>query len=113
MLPPSRATVFAHGHGFASDHHEDGVDLNLEVHFAPLNGFGSPRPLHKDPVGCERGSGCGFGIRVMPRLGIELAVRTGPSTSLSLLYDHMSHKAMIGGENEGIDPIGVRLQRAF
>ena len=36
--------VIAHDRGFASDHHEDGIDLNLEIQFAPLHRFGSPRP---------------------------------------------------------------------
>ena len=36
--------VLAHDQGPASDHHEHGVDLNLEVQFAPLDFFGSPRP---------------------------------------------------------------------
>jgi lipid A 3-O-deacylase len=36
--------LFAHDQGPASDHHEHGVDLNLEVQFAPLGFLGSPRP---------------------------------------------------------------------
>lgn len=36
--------LFAHDQGPASDHHEHGVDLNLEVQFAPLDFFASPRP---------------------------------------------------------------------
>jgi lipid A 3-O-deacylase len=36
--------VLAHDQGPASDHHEHGVDLNLEARFAPLDFFGSPRP---------------------------------------------------------------------
>lgn len=148
--------VIAHDRGFASDHHEDGIDLNLEVQFAPLHRFGSPRPhlgatlnfggdtsmayaglgfrvretrqgfadlllsvaahdgpLHKDPVGCRLDSDCGYGIRVMPRFGLEIAYRVSPATSVSLLYDHMSHKWIIGGENEGLDHIGVRYLRAY
>jgi lipid A 3-O-deacylase len=148
--------VFAHDRGFASDHHEDGVDLNLEVQFAPLDVFGSPRPhlgatlnfvgdtsmayaglgfrmretprffadlhlsaalhdgpLHKDPVGCKLYSDCGYGIRVMPRIGIEIGYRIGPVTAVSVLYDHMSHKWIIGGENEGLDHVGMRFLRGF
>jgi hypothetical protein len=101
--------VLAHDSGFASDHHEDGVDLNFEMQFAPLDFRGPPRPhlatlnfqgdtsvayaglgyrvietprwfadlfvsaavhdgpLHKDPVGCELNSDCGYGVRVMSR----------------------------------------------
>jgi lipid A 3-O-deacylase len=36
--------VFGHDQGPASDHNEHGIDLNLEVRFAPLDFFGSPRP---------------------------------------------------------------------
>ena len=148
--------VLAHDRGFAADHHEDGIDLNLEVQFAPLQRFGSPRPhlgatlnfegdtsmayaglgfrvretrlwfadlhlsaalhdgpLHKDPAGCRLRSDCGYGIRVMPRFGFEIGYRVGPAASVSLLYDHMSHKWIIGGENEGLDHIGVRYLRAY
>lgn len=148
--------VIAHDHGFASDRHEDGVDLNLEMQFAPLDVFGSPRPhlgamlnfqgdtsdayaglgfrvrelsrwfadlqfgaalhdgpLHKDPVGCRLYSDCDYGIRVLPRFGFEIAYRFTPATSVSLLYDHMSHKWIVDGENEGLDHIGLRYLRAF
>jgi lipid A 3-O-deacylase len=148
--------VIAHDRGFASDHHEDGIDLNLEMQFVPLDLPGSPRPhlgatlnfqgdtsmvyaglgfrvrdtsrwfadlylsaalhdgpLHKDPVGCQLYSDCGYGIRVMPRIGVEIAYRISPVASLSLLYDHMSHKWIIGGENEGLDHIGVRYLRSY
>lgn len=148
--------VIAHDRGFASDHHEDGIDLNLEMQFAPLDLLGSPRPhlgatlnfqgdtsmvyaglgfrvretrqwfadlhlsaalhdgpLHKDPVGCRLYSDCGYGVRVMPRIGVEIAYRISPVASVSLLYDHMSHKWIIGGENEGLDHIGVRYLRSY
>ena len=36
--------VLAHDQGPASDHNEDGMDLNLEAQFAPLDFIGSPRP---------------------------------------------------------------------
>lgn len=112
--------VIAHDRGPASDHHENGVDLNLEVQFAPLavrfpvremplrphlgatlnltgdtsvaytglsarfheqaKWFGDlllsvavhDGPLHKDPAGCTLYSDCGFGVRVMPRFGLEI-----------------------------------------
>jgi lipid A 3-O-deacylase len=148
--------VIAHDRGFASDHHEDGVDLNLELQFAQQDLPGSPRPhlgatlnfqgdtsmvyaglgfrvretsrwladlhlsaalhdgpLHKDPVGCQLTSDCGYGVRVMPRIGFEIAYRISPVTSVSLLYDHMSHKWIISGENEGLDHIGVRYLRTY
>ena len=148
--------VLAHDRGFAADHHEDGVDLNLERLFTPLNLRGSPRPhigvtlnfvgdtsmayaglsfryrettnwfvdlllsvavhdgpLHKDPEGCQRYSDCGFGIRVMPRVGLEVGYRVSPDAFITLLYDHMSHKGIIGGENEGIDHIGLRYSRPY
>lgn len=143
--------VLAHDRGPASDHHEDGVDLNLEWQFAPLDLPGSPRPylgatlnfqgdtsvvyaglnlrvrdsapwfvdaflgaavhdgpLHKDPAGCEQFSDCGFGTRVLPHFGLEIGYRVGAGASLSLFFDHLSHKWIVGGENEGLDHVGVR-----
>lgn len=148
--------VFAHDRGFASDHHEDGVDLNVEALFAPLDFPGSPRahvgatlnfvgdtsiayaglsfqfieraswfvdlmagaavhdgPLHKDPAGCDLDSDCGYGIRVMPRVGVETGYRVSPDATVSLYYDHMSHKWVIGGENEGLEHIGLRYRRTY
>jgi lipid A 3-O-deacylase len=143
--------VLAHDRGPASDHHEDGVDLNLEWRFAPLDFLGSPRPhlgatlnfqgdtsvvyaglnfrlresprwfvdaflgaavhdgpLHKDPAGCEQFSDCGFGTRFLPHFGLEIGYRVGSGASLSLFFDHLSHKWLVGGENEGLDHVGVR-----
>ena len=148
--------VLAHDYGPASDHNEDGVDLNLEAQFAPLHFFGSPRPhlgvsanfngdtsaayaglsfrlretshwfvdgllgaavhngpLHKDPVRCELYSDCGFGVRVLPRLGLEAGYRVSPVAFVSLFYDHMSHKWIVDGENEGLDHIGLRYLRSY
>lgn len=148
--------IFAHDRGPASDRHEDGIDLNLEVLFAPLNLFGSPRPhlgatlnfegdtsiayaglswrsleqarlfvdlflgaaihdgpLHKDPLRCDLVSDCGFGIRVMPRFGLEAGFRLNPHAAVSLYTDHMSHNWIIGGENEGIEHAGLRYRRLF
>lgn len=148
--------VLAHDRGFASDEHEDGVDLNLELQFAPLDFPGSPHPhlgatlnfdgdtrvayagfgfrvwersrtfvdaivgavvhdgpLHKDPVRCRLDSDCGFGERVLARVGAEAGYRLSPATALSLFYDHMSHRWLVGGENEGLDHIGVRYLRRF
>jgi len=154
--PVVAAGVFAHDRGFASDNHEDGIDLNLEVQFSPLDYRGSPRPhlgttlnfhgdtsvvyagfdftlfrvsdwfldasisaavhngpLHKDPVGCREESDCGFGARVLPIFGGEIGYRLDRESAISLYYDHMSHKWLFGGENEGIDHIGVRYIRSF
>jgi len=65
-------------------------------------------PLHKDPVGCEVDSDCGYGVRVLPRFGLEAGYQFSPDASVSLYLDHMSHKWIIGGENEGLDHTGVR-----
>jgi lipid A 3-O-deacylase len=148
--------VLAHDRGPASDHHEDGVDLNLEWQFAPLDLLGSPRPhlgatlnfqgdtsivyaglnlrvlesapwfvdaflsaavhdgpLHKDPAGCEQFSDCGFGTRFLPHFGLEFGYRVGAGASLSLYFDHLSHKWLVGGENEGLDHVGVRYLRPY
>jgi len=70
-------------------------------------------PLHKDPVRCRQESDCGFGKRLLPRLGIEVGYRISPDQSISLFYDHMSHKWVIEGENEGIDHIGLRYLLSF
>ncbi|MDY6956665.1 MAG: acyloxyacyl hydrolase [Pseudomonadota bacterium] len=149
--------VLAHDRGPFSDRHEDGVDLNLEVQFAPLligrncvrphlgttlnfdgdtsvayGGLSwrlhdTPRgfldsivglaihdgPLSKDEQGCKTRSDCGFGVRMLPRLGIELGYRITSGRSMALFYDHMSHKWVIGGENEGIDHTGLRYRQAF
>lgn len=148
--------VMAHDQGPASDHHEDGIDLNVEVLFTPLNMIGTPRPhlgatlnftgdtsiayagltfplhdsrrwfgngfiggavhngpLHKDPVGCQLNSDCGFGVRLMPRLGVEWGYYVTTENAVSLYWDHMSHKGIISGENEGIDHLGLRYRRPF
>ena len=150
--------LLAHDYGFASDHNEngDGVDLNLEAQFAPLDFPGSPRPhvgvsanfygdtsaayaglsfrfretarwfvdgllgaavhngpLHKDPVRCNLYSDCGYGVRILPHLGLEAGYRISPVSAVSLFYDHMSHKWIVDGENEGLDHIGLRYLRSY
>ena len=148
--------ILAHDQGPASDHHEHGIDLNLEMQFAALNFFGSPRPhlgatlnfngatsavyagltfpfytsphwfldgaigaavhngpLHKDSSNCLLNSDCGFGSRILPHLGLDIGYRLDTKAKVSLFYDHMSHKGIIGGENEGIDHIGLRYLWAY
>lgn len=146
--------LLAHDQGPASDHHEHGIDLNLEAQFAPIGLFGSPRPvvggtfnfsgntntlyaglafplytssrwflqgsisaavhdgpLHKDPISCQQQSDCGFGVRVLPRIGLDVGYRLGRKSAISLFYGHMSHKWVVGGENEGLDFTGLRYRR--
>lgn len=148
--------IFGHDQGPSSDHHESGVNLNLEVQFAPRDFYGSPRPhigitpnfngdtsmayagltfllyqrsrwfldgfistavhdgpLHKDPVGCAERSDCGFGVRAMPRFGVEIGYRLDERSAVTLFVDHMSHKWVIPGENEGIEHTGLRYLRSF
>lgn len=148
--------ILAHDRGFAADDHENGVDLNLEMLFAPLGSANSLRPhlgttlnftgdtsmayagvsfraieyapwfadlllsaaihdgpLHKDPVGCDLYSDCGYGVRIMPRFGVELGYRLHGEAAFTFYYDHMSHKWIIGGENEGLDHIGVRYHHPY
>jgi lipid A 3-O-deacylase len=70
-------------------------------------------PLHKDPLGCKVKSDCGFGHRVIPRLNIELGTYFKERHGISFFYDHMSHKHVLPGENEGIDHIGFRYHFRF
>jgi lipid A 3-O-deacylase len=70
-------------------------------------------PLHKDPVGCQLYSDCGYGTRFLPRFGLEAGYRVSPVASVSILFDHMSHKWLVAGENEGLDHVGLRYLRAY
>ena len=65
-------------------------------------------PLHKDPVGCKANSDCGFGYRLLPHFSAELGYKFKGNSGISLYYDHMSHYAILPGENEGIDHVGLR-----
>ncbi|MFN3545701.1 MAG: acyloxyacyl hydrolase [Thiobacillus sp.] len=148
--------IIAHDRGPWGDTHESGVDLNLELLFAPIDLSGTLRPhlgatlnftgdtsmayagfsiraydrrpwfadlllslalhdgpLHKEPVRCQEASDCGFGVRLMPRFGLEVGYRLNPTDAVTLFIDHMSHKWVVGGENEGLDHVGVRFMRAF
>lgn len=70
-------------------------------------------PLHKNNLDCEKHSDCGFGYRVLPRLSAELGRKFWGNHGVSLFYDHMSHKGILPGENEGIDHIGLRYHFEF
>ncbi len=70
-------------------------------------------PLHKDPVGCQVNSDCGFGVRLLPRFGLEWGYYLDSETAVSLFFDHQSHKWLVEGENEGIDHLGLRYRRPF
>jgi hypothetical protein len=70
-------------------------------------------PLHKNPAGCKERSDCGFGYRVLPRLAIELGTNFSERHGVSFFYDHMSHKHILPGENEGVDHIGIRYHFNF
>jgi lipid A 3-O-deacylase len=65
--------------------------------------------LHqKDTERCAAESDCGFGSRVLFRGGLEFGLRISEDTSVSLLWDHVSHGRLLASENEGIDHIGLR-----
>jgi hypothetical protein len=70
-------------------------------------------PLHKNRLACRERSDCGFGYRVLPRLNIELGTNFWENHGISVFYDHMSHKGILAGENEGIDHIGIRYHYKF
>jgi hypothetical protein len=81
-----------------------GASLSVALH----NG-----PLHKDETGCDERSDCGFGYRALPRVGFEVGGYFAGKHGISIFYDHMSHKGSLGGENEGIDHIGIRYHLLF
>lgn len=68
--------------------------------------------LHKDEVLCRAESDCGFGYRVIPRLGLETGIRLSGRDAVSMFYDHMSHGGLFGSENEGVDHVGFRYIRS-
>jgi len=70
-------------------------------------------PLHKAKEGCNEHSDCGFGYRVLPRLNVEFGTKFLDSHAIAVFYDHMSHKKVLSGENEGIDHIGIRYHYMF
>jgi hypothetical protein len=76
-----------------------GTSLSAALH----NGL-----LHKNKSGCKEQSDCVFGYRVLPRLGFEVEGYFSAKQGISIFYDHMSHKGILPGENEGLDHIGIR-----
>ena len=70
-------------------------------------------PLHKNNRGCDERSDCGYGHRALPRLGFELGGYFSAQQGISIFYDHMSHKYILPGENEGLDHIGIRYHFLF
>ena len=70
-------------------------------------------PLHKDPVRCQLYSDCGFGVRYLPHFGLNYGYYLTSGHAVSLYWDHMSHKWVVEGENEGLDHLGLRYQRPF
>lgn len=70
-------------------------------------------PLHKDKLDCRQDSDCGYGVRVMPRFGLELGYRLNDKSSVTLYYDHMSHYWIIDAENEGLEHAGLRYLFSF
>jgi lipid A 3-O-deacylase len=81
-----------------------GANLSVALH----NG-----PLHKNKIGCEERSDCGFGYRALPRIGFEVGGYFADKQGVSVFYDHMSHKGILPGENEGIDHVGIRYHMLF
>ena len=69
--------------------------------------------FYRDKIVCEKTSDCGFGYRVLPRLNIELGTKFWEKHGVSVFYDHMSHKHVLPGENEGTDHIGIRYHYTF
>jgi hypothetical protein len=99
-----------------SNRFTDALTYDLTKHLFVAGGLSAALhngPLHKDPLGCEERSDCGFGYRVLPRLHIELGTKFRQVHGISLFYDHMSHKGVLPGENEGIDHIGIRYHYSF
>ena len=70
-------------------------------------------PLHRNKNGCKEESDCGFGYRVLPRLGFEVGGYFSAKQGISIFYNHMSHKDILPGENEGLDHIGIRYHFLF
>ncbi|MDQ3470986.1 MAG: acyloxyacyl hydrolase [Pseudomonadota bacterium] len=76
--------------------------LGIAIHTGSSAGFENP---FNDKVE--------FGSRVLfaPELGI--GVQFSPRTSAELSFVHLSHAQLRGGQNPGLDNIGVRVNFAF
>ena len=62
----------------------------------------------KDVNRCQEESDCGFGSRVLFHGGLALGARVSDDSSVSLMWDHVSHGKILASENEGIDHVGIR-----
>lgn len=94
----------------------DELTANLTKHIFLTGSLGVALhngPLHKEEVGCRERSDCGFGYRALPRFALEVGAYFGEKHGISLFFDHMSHKGILPGENEGIDHIGIRYHFRF
>jgi hypothetical protein len=99
-----------------SNHLTDELTFNLTKNLFVAGGLSAALhtgPLHKNDVLCDKKSDCGFGYRVLPRLNVELGTRLWGNHGLALFYDHMSHKGVLPGENEGLDHVGIRFHYRF
>ena len=55
-----------------------------------------------------------FGSRILFREQLALGVRTTPTWSGEVFYEHLSHGNILSdGANEGLDNVGVRVARRF
>lgn len=100
--------VIAHDRGPAADHHERGVDLNLEVQFAPLDLSGSVRPHLGATLNFE-------GDTSMAYAGLSFRLRETRQGFADLLlsvaaYDGPLHKDPVGysGSCGGFHGTGIR-----
>ena len=55
-------------------------------------------PLHKNKSDCKAESDCGFGYRVLPRLGFEIAGYFSAKQGLAVFCDHISQGDTAGRE---------------
>lgn len=55
-----------------------------------------------------------LGSRDLFRLGFALSYDLAPSWTTAVVYEHLSHGHILGGEkNQGLDNLGIRLGRKF
>lgn len=70
-------------------------------------------PLRKAPAPCGTDGDCGFGTRLLPRLGLEWGYYLSGETAISLYFDYLSSGLLRNGEHEDIDHLGLRYRRPF